>query len=477
MKRILLILLPIVLFACEEGTPFENMAPDTKIFLDEIKLEGDDRLNSVVKLHWIGEDQDGYVTGYELSFDNQSWSPTARTDSTFRFDIPLGSDTTDIDFYVRAIDDKGDMDPEPAFLRVPIKNTPPTALLDTINVIPDVVYSVWSIFYTVDDLDGFETLDSSFIRLNNGPWYAVDRNINFLTFVPVNSDQEGVQQAKVFTGLDARLQEKLIDGVNVGGPNRLYLRNRDISGSFSELDSTKEFSLRKRNSDLLVIDAHGANAANTVYFPILDQVYPGYDYLDLQTEIPPFWAPTFGFILSEYDKVFWYSDGDDNLLQSQQLLMEISANQIQTYLNDGGKLLMSARLPVSFNDPAQKGSSLVFAFTPMDSLSSSSGQARIARDAKVFPTAAFAEYDTLVASGFIAGVDAFYPKDPANAMFEGELLAVSGWVGPPTIIAKSLFTNGQTNQVFVGVELHRLNQDLPALESFFDRVLNIEFNW
>ena len=138
---------------------------------------------------------------------------------------------------------------------------------------------------------------------------------------------------------------------------------------------------------------------------------------------------------------------------------------------------MSARFPVSFNDPAQKGSSLVFAFTPMDSLSSSSGQARIARDGKVFPTAGFAEYDTLVASGFIAGVDAFYPKDPANAMFEGELLAVSGWVGPPTIIAKSLFTNGQTNQVFVGVELHRLNEDEAALQSFFNRVLNIEFDW
>ncbi|MEL6253206.1 MAG: hypothetical protein AAFR87_14440 [Bacteroidota bacterium] len=477
MKRILLILLPIVLVACEEGTPFANMAPDTKIFLDEIKLEGDNRLNSVLTLHWIGEDQDGYVTGYELSFDNLSWSFTERTDSTFRFDIPEGSDTNDIDFYVRAIDDKGEVDPEAAFLRVPIKNTPPTALLDTINVVPDVVYSAWSVFFTVDDLDGFETLDSTFVRINDGAWFAIDRNVNFLTFVPVNSGQEGLQEARVYTGLDARLQENLIDGVNVGGNNRLYLRNRDISRSFSEIDSTQEFLLRKRGSDLLVIDAHGANAANTVYFPILDQVYAGYDYINLQVEIPPFWAPTFGFILSEYDKVFWYSDGDDNLLQSQQLLMETAANQIQTYLNDGGKLLMSARFPVSFNDPGQKGSSLVFAFTPMDSLSSSRGQARIATNSKVFPTAGFAEYDTLVASGFIAGVDAFYPKDPANSMFEGELLSSGGWVGPPTIIAKSLFTNGQTNQVFVGVELHRLNQDVTALQSFFDRVLNVEFDW
>ncbi|MEM6800011.1 MAG: hypothetical protein AAF696_01340 [Bacteroidota bacterium] len=479
MKHIYLFLFSLlILQACEEGNPLENMPPDTRIFLDEITLEGANRLNSVVKLHWLGEDQDGYISGYEVSQDAQNWGFTERTDSTFRFDIPLGSDTTDINFYIRSIDNKGAVDPEPAFLRVPIKNTPPTAKLDTVNLIPTVVYSAWSIFYRVDDLDGFETLDSSFIKINDGSWYPLDKNIDFLSFVPTASEQEGVQDGLVYVGLDARLQTKPIEGLIVGGENQIYLRNRDISGSFSEIDSSTIFIIRKRESDLLVIDAHGASAPDAVYFPILDKVYPGYDLLNLRDELPPYWAPTFELILKEYDKLFWYSDGAELDALGEQLLMEVAANQIQGYLNDGGKLFMSARFPNSFNDPGQKGTSQVFAFSPMDSLSSSTGQARIPSDSKVFPIADFGTaYDTLTAGSFLTGVDVFYPKDPANVMFEAELVSTGGWTGPSSIIARGLFTNGQSNQIFVGVELHKLNGAPLALENFFSQVLNVEFDW
>lgn len=478
MKKILFISFLALLFACEEGTPFENLSPDTKIFLDEIKLEGQNRLNSVVKLHWFGEDQDGYITGYELSFDGANWVSTQSTDSTFRFDISVGSDTSDIDFFVRAIDNNQVADPEPAYLRVPIKNTAPTALLDTVNVVPDTVFAAWSIFYSIDDIDGFETLDSTFIKINDGAWYPIDKNIEFLTFTPTASDQVGIQEGFVYSGLDARIQNRKIQGLNVGGNNQLYLRNKDISGTFSKTDSTKIFYLRQRESDLLVIDAHGADAANAVYFPILDQVYPGYDYLNLRAELPPFWAPTFTFILKEYDKVLWYSDGAELAAIGQQMLMEIAANQIQSYLNDGGKLFMTARFPSSFNDPNQKGQSLVFGFTPMDSLSSSSGQARIPTGNFAVPLGSFAAgYDTLVASSFLTGVDVFYPKDPANAIYEADIVSAGGWTGPRTVVARSLFTNGNTNQVFVGVELHKLNDNLPALTSFFTQVLTVEFDW
>ncbi len=82
--------------ACETGSPLDNLPPDTKIFVDKIELSGPNRLNSVVRLRWSGEDQDGYVKGYELSFDEQNWDFVQETDSTFKFDIPVGSETTDI---------------------------------------------------------------------------------------------------------------------------------------------------------------------------------------------------------------------------------------------------------------------------------------------------------------------------------------------------------------------------------------------
>ena len=89
MNRISLLLFTLIAFlsGCDKGTLLDNLTPETKIFVDEINLYGEQRLNSVVRLHWIGEDQDGYVTGYELSINNGDWFKTTETDSTFRFDL------------------------------------------------------------------------------------------------------------------------------------------------------------------------------------------------------------------------------------------------------------------------------------------------------------------------------------------------------------------------------------------------------
>ena len=85
-KTIFFYLALILVFAgCKTGAELENLAPETKIFLDKINTP--DRLTSVVTMHWSGEDPDGYVKMYEISFDNATWVKTSRTDSTFRFSI------------------------------------------------------------------------------------------------------------------------------------------------------------------------------------------------------------------------------------------------------------------------------------------------------------------------------------------------------------------------------------------------------
>ena len=477
MRRILFILILASLWACDTGEKLGNQAPDTRIFLDAINLTGENRLNSVVRLHWTGEDVDGYITGFELSLDGQQWHLTTKTDSTFRFDLQPGSDTTDISFWVRAIDNEEERDPDPANLIVPIKNSPPTARFDTLNVVPDTVYSVWSVLYSVDDLDGIETLDSAFIKLNDSPWYPLERNISFLTFLPENANIAGDQRAQLYKGLDGEALTATIGGLKVGQDNRMYLRSRDIAGSFSQIDTSKSFFVRTQQSDLLVIDAHGSDGADDVYFPVLNDVYSGYDLLNLRAQFPPFWEPTFGFLLNLYDKIFWYSDGAE-VGPGQQLLIEVAAIQIQQYLNQGGKMFVTLKFPNSFNDPETRGQSLIFGFSPIDSLSSAPGQARLPKDSLLYPIGAFASrYNSLVSSAFIAGVDPFYPKDPANDMFLGQVIPVGGWTGPNTLGGRTLFSNGRTNQVFFSVELHRLNTDAAALRELFNQVLTVEFDW
>ncbi|MEL7342447.1 MAG: hypothetical protein AAGM67_18340, partial [Bacteroidota bacterium] len=86
-------------------------------------------------------------------------------------------------------------------------------------------------------------------------------------------------------------------------------------------------------------------------------------------------------------------------------------------------------------------------------------------------------FPDLVSGTFITGADPFYSKDPSNDIYRGQISKVNDWVGPSTIAARTLFTNGETNQVFFSLELHKLNGDAAALTQCLDLILNEEFDW
>ena len=464
--------------ACDKGAVLENLAPDTRIFLENIALTGPNRLNSVVQLYWSGEDRDGYVIGYEFSLDNSTWIFTENNDSTFRFDLPVGSDTVDINFYVRAIDNDDLRDPEPAYLRIPLKNLPPVARFDTVSVLPDTVFSAGTVLFSIEDSDGDETVQTVEIRMNDGPWYELPRSSTFISFLPENPTTAGAQGLRLFDGPTAVPLEGLLQGGVVGASNRLYVRAQDIAGSYSLIDSSKAFWLRQQQGSLLLVDDHSDAAADALHRDILQKVYPDFDVIDIRSSRPPIWDPTLSLILGVYDKVLWYSDGSDLPSLGQQLTLEVASASLQQFLNDGGKLFVSAKFPATFNDPSVSGLSTIFSFSPMDSLSSSPGQARIPIDSLVNPIGVIAgQLPPLVCGTFITGADPFYLKDPNNAILDAQLVRTGNWSGPTTIGGRSTFANGETNQVFIGVELHRLDGDRAALEAFLDWAMNDAFDW
>ena len=165
--RILFFLLVTTIFsACIKEDELKlNTNPNTNIFLEKIDRVGENRLNTNVTMHWSADDQDGYVIGYEISLDNITWSFTTKQDSVFRFSI-LNGDTTDINLYVRAIDNDGNKDLTPAYLKIPIKNTIPTVAFDDNLIKCDSVYSVFSLLFSANDLDGNETIDSIYLKIN-----------------------------------------------------------------------------------------------------------------------------------------------------------------------------------------------------------------------------------------------------------------------------------------------------------------------
>ena len=68
--------IPLVFGSCKkdfEGTELGNIAPETYLVTDTIIRFGDDRLESEVTLKWWSDDEDGFVTGYEYTFDRWRW--------------------------------------------------------------------------------------------------------------------------------------------------------------------------------------------------------------------------------------------------------------------------------------------------------------------------------------------------------------------------------------------------------------------
>ena len=498
MMRVLIIsfLVLIALSGCKKGALLDNQVPDTKIYLDTIALEGPDRLNSVVTLHWSGTDVDGFIKGYDLSFDGLTWFFTTRTDSTFIFSISSGSDTADIPFYVRAVDNLGMSDPQPAYLNIPIRNTPPTIAFDQSKLAGDTVYSVGSFIWNAEDIDGIETLDSVFIRINNGNWYGLPAEVSFLTLVPENPSQIGATQAKVYRDEAGILQSAKADGLVVGGMNKVYVKVKDQGNAFSPEDSTPAFYVRPKTSDLLVIDAYKNSVSATqnpdlIYLDAIAGGYGTFDYMPVDSasnlNVPVIITPTLFLMYSLYDKVVFYGD---NVIYKNQLLIEALSSVFKKYLDQGGKLLCIQSFPRAYPELPSNASSNsyyftlqspVFEFSPMDSVSTYStnnAQARIPIDSLLVPDPSNASaFPILKCSSTVTGADPFYAKANAEVLYNAQILRVNNWVGPNIAGARIRNLSGQTNQVFFSVELQNINGISGSLQQLFTTILSNEFNW
>jgi len=464
-----------LLASCSKEEDPINKLPDTKIFLGEINLSGEQRLTSQVEIFWSGYDADGFITGYELSINGGEWTYTTSSDSVFKFAIGAETDTPDIDLRVRAIDNLDKRDPEPAFLRIPVKNTPPTIEFNRDLIPEDSTWILLSLLWLADDLDGVETIDSVSLKFNDGPWYNFNSNLDFVSLVPEDPQAEGSTPFDLYLGLDANPYSGTINGLELNNSNIIYIRAKDVAGSYSVIDTLEPIFIKKQNSDLLVVDAGSAiPRPRNVWLPMINQIYSnGADYISLVdyggNYVPAFWNPTFDLLISQYDKVFLNTDAAE---LNGALVLEQAADAIQKYLNNDGKMLISTSLPFDIRE-----GSAIFSFSPMDSLSSSEGQARLVTDSQLVATANAMGYEALTSSAFIVGADPFYAKTGAEVLFTAQLTRINGWSGPNNAIAKSRNSEGNTNQVFSSFELHLLNKDEDELKTFFDQVLNEEFDW
>jgi hypothetical protein len=119
-----IILLIILMVGCSKhftNQPLPNQPPKT--FLTIVPDSTLRSTTSQQHLHWWGVDPDGFVKGFDISFDSLHWTFTTSNDSVIG--LKLSSNDTTYKFYVAAVDDQGLVDPKPASLNYPIHNSPP----------------------------------------------------------------------------------------------------------------------------------------------------------------------------------------------------------------------------------------------------------------------------------------------------------------------------------------------------------------
>jgi hypothetical protein len=463
----------LVFHSCKKGDPYPNQSPETYISLKAIHLTGEDRLNSVIRLEWWGTDPDGTVDGYELSFDEVNWTSTPNQDSTFQFAINAGSDTVDIDLWVRAIDNEGAFDQSPAFLKIPLKNTPPEVSYHRHLLPIDTAFNALALSWKASDLDGFESIESVQLKINDGEWFAMSRSIETVVITPKDPGASGAVDADVRLSLQETLGT--ISGLRLNDVNDVFLRSIDIAGSSSNIDTLKSIFVRGRKHGLLVVGAHSARP-HSFYKTYLDQANLDYDFIDMVSDggldQPRIWHPTFSIMLAQYEQVLLFSN-DVNHTNAQtnadDIILEFASTSIQEYVDGGGKLLITSSFPNAFST----GSAL-FGILPIDSLSTSVGQARLPIDslAESLETG----YPDLVCGAFISGLDPIYPSGDAMPIYTAQLTKNNGWTGPKTVGVKRQ-SLGKTNFIFLSVELHKLATDPTAMAAFFDHVFQSEFNW
>lgn len=122
--RHLIWIVPIIILlgACDSIFNTKPETPREPPFtqLANIPIEGD-TLFALVELHWDGGSNDGFVASYEYRFTTESletgerttseWFPTQQTSQTIAFSSPEELNLQI--FEVRAIDDEGNVDPDP----------------------------------------------------------------------------------------------------------------------------------------------------------------------------------------------------------------------------------------------------------------------------------------------------------------------------------------------------------------------------
>lgn len=455
-----------------------NEAPETHTVVDTIKRGGDNRLNSEVHIRWWGDDPDGFVTGFEFSFDGSNWTHSASNDSVFLLSPPPGKDTVDFLFRVRAIDNEGLRDPSPALLIYPVKNSKPVASILPGAFEPVASYPAVKMTWKGSDPDGFDNL-SHFEYLWNDTTAeptVIDKFNNSATFVALDPRAQA-SEFEVYLNNDESPQNFSEQRIILNDTNRFYIRAVDNSGARSYYAASAPIFIKRVHSDILLVNAYtsGFQAVESFYTQQLKAL--GIDHMDTLRIFEKIAGEyinrspdnlTQGRVFGLFDYIIWFGS---NAQESFSLAQKSTAG----FFNNGGKMIMAMYISSSFDEQSQ-----FLEFTPIQSLVNPV-DTTIMLDINDTLMPMQPGYPPLVSTAIVGVVKPIVAEIGSEVAYSAPLLArdkngnLSPWNGIRNVMVMRS-QQGVPNFFISSLELQKLN-GLGNADDLFRKVLIDEFGY
>ncbi|MBI5709051.1 MAG: hypothetical protein HZC42_01935 [Candidatus Eisenbacteria bacterium] len=310
-----------------------NLPPETMLFVSwPDSTVHEHAVNHVVHLYWSGSDPDGWVTGFDICFarsraipPDSAWTFTTRTDSLFTVPTPTGRDS--LYFQVRAVDDKGQRDPQPAVTFFDFTNQPPTVSLVNRFLTTDTTFASATAQWQATDVDG----DAAKMR--------------FRVWLDGNEASPDLVSGSSFTFPTAQF---LQGGQLLPGFRTMYVQAVDDGGRVSPVDSARWYVRAPATGGhthygrlLIVDDLPASNPANrttdSLYTNTAVRNLPAgsWSVLRLETTQPFRSSQDVLQTFQLFDAVVWYIGGPTTFSWFETLLQSYEGG-IAAYLDAGG---------------------------------------------------------------------------------------------------------------------------------------------
>ena len=314
-----------------------NLPPETTVY-----VQGPvDTVNHRVHIYWFGSDPDGYVVAYLMRFvppqaPDTLWDtvycalPGRCTDSVFTI-ITGDSTLVHTRFEIRAMDDKGQIDPTPATQLFLLSNRAPTVTIKDPYVLAatgDTTYASVTAMWDVTDLDG------------GGP------GLRYRIWLDGNQAGYDSTTEKSFTVPSHRF---LRNGTYPSGPRTLYIQAVDDGGSAGPPASMTWYVRAPAatltpdlRGEALLIDEVPSDGGNNFtydafYLAALTESLTAARFSVLRPQFNPriFRSPRdFAQTLRQFKCVIWYRGQETSI----STLLSTYQDSLEAWLDTGGNL-------------------------------------------------------------------------------------------------------------------------------------------